>query len=128
MDEVLELAQKLSTAIARSDRFTSLRTAEKAVMEDAEAVGKIQARDELIKKVAEKERNQQPVEPGEKRELAELDEYVKTSPTLSDLFRRQADFQEMMNLVNQRISSALEPEESKSEGGGEEAPSGEGAG
>ena len=41
MDEVLELASKLSKAIARSTRFADLRAAEKAVMDDKTAVEKV---------------------------------------------------------------------------------------
>jgi cell fate (sporulation/competence/biofilm development) regulator YlbF (YheA/YmcA/DUF963 family) len=116
MDEVLELATKLSNALARSQRFLTLREAEKAVMDDKETVEKVQARDELIAKLAEKERKVEPIEPEEKRELAGLDEFVKTHPGLATLSRAQADFQEMLNLVNQRITAALgtpggEPEE-----------------
>jgi len=113
MDEVLELAAKLSKAIARSTRYADLRAAEKAVMVDEEAVAKIRARDELLTKLAEKERKVEPIEPEEKRALAELDEFVKTSEKLAALSKSQADFQEMLNLVNQQITQALgapEPE------------------
>src|SRR5210317_1770854 len=107
MDDVLELATKLSGAIARSTRFEDLRAAEKAVMEDEAAVAKIKERDELLVAFAEKERKVEPIEPEEKRKLAELDEFVKTNEKLAALSKAQADFQEMLNLVNQRITSAL---------------------
>jgi len=113
MDEVLELATKLSRAIARSSRFTDLREAEKAVMADEEAVGKVRAREELLTKLAEKERKVEPIEPEEKRELAALDEFVKTNEKLAALSKAQADFQEMLNLVNARITSALGPSEAE---------------
>ena len=107
MDDVLELATKLSRAIARSSRFADLRAAEKAVMSDEAAVAKIRERDELIAALAEKERKVEPIEPEEKRKLAELDEFVKTNEKLAALSKAQADFQEMLNLVNQRITAAL---------------------
>ena len=107
MDEVLELASKLSKAIARSTRFEDLRAAEKEVMADKPAVEKVQARDELIQKLAEKERKVEPIEPEEKRQLAELDEFVRTNEKLAVLSKTQADFQELLNLVNQKITQAL---------------------
>ena len=107
MDEVLELAAKLSKAIARSTRFADLRETEKAVMSDEIAVAKIRARDELLTKLAEKERKVEPIEPEEKRALAELDEFVKTNEKLAALSKAQADFQEMLNLVNHQITQAL---------------------
>ena len=111
MDEVLELAAKLSQAIARSNRFNDLRKAEATVMADAESVDRVQKRDELIAKLAEKERAGQPIEPEEKRELMALDEAVRTSTLLAGLSKAQADFQEMLNKVNALITSALEPAE-----------------
>ena len=109
MDEVLELAAKLSTALSRSKRFTDLRTAEAAVMDNPEAVALIQKRDELMAGVRNKESSGTPIEPAEKRALAAADEAVKTNTLLANLNRAQADFQEMLYLVNQQITSALEP-------------------
>lgn len=111
MDEVLELAAKLSHAIAQSNRFNDLRQAEALVMSDVESVERVRKRDELIAKLSEKERNGQPIEPEEKRELMALDEAVRTNPLLADLSKAQADFQEMLNRVNALITSALEPAE-----------------
>ena len=107
MDEALELATKLSRAIARSSRYEDLRAAEKTVMSDEAAVKKIQERDELIVALGEKEQKVEPIEPEEKRRLAELDEFVRTNEKLAALSKAQADFQELLNLVNQRITSLL---------------------
>jgi cell fate (sporulation/competence/biofilm development) regulator YlbF (YheA/YmcA/DUF963 family) len=109
MDEVLEIAAKLSKAIARSTRFTELRQAEAAVMEDESAVDLLKARDEILKKLAAKEKAGDPIEPEEKRALAAADEAVKTNGPLGNLNRTQADFQEMLFLVNKTITAALEP-------------------
>jgi cell fate (sporulation/competence/biofilm development) regulator YlbF (YheA/YmcA/DUF963 family) len=110
MDEVLEIAAKLSRAIATSKRFTDLRKAEKAVIEDDPSLKLLAARDEIARKVAEKESKGEPIEVADKRELASAQEAVKMSALLSELSRSQADFQEMLNLVNSKITSALEPE------------------
>jgi cell fate (sporulation/competence/biofilm development) regulator YlbF (YheA/YmcA/DUF963 family) len=110
MDEVLELATKLSRAIARSNRFRDLRTAEAAVMGSEEAVAAAKRREEVFLRLSQKEQKGEPIEPGDKREMQEADEAVKVNPLLSDLFRAQADFQEMLNEVNRLITSALEPE------------------
>lgn len=108
MDEVIELAEKLSRAIARSRRYQDLRRTEKAVMEDEDAVAKIRDRETLRAALAEKERKVQPIEPAEKKKLAELDEYVRGNPKIGALWKAQADFQEMLNLVNGKITAALE--------------------
>ena len=113
MDEVLELAAKLSKALARSKRFTDLRSAEATVMADEGAVELIKKRDELHVRIAEKEESGTPIEPEDKRALAAADEAVKTNALLSNLNRAQADFQEMLYLVNKEITSALEPAKEK---------------
>ena len=115
MDVVLELADKLSKAIARSKRYLDLRRAEAAVIGDEEAVAKLKERDELMMNLARKERETLPIEPEEKRRIAALDEFVKTDPKLAELSRAQADFQEMFNLVNEKITSALSGEEPQDE-------------
>ncbi len=109
MDEVLELAAKLSKALARSKRFNDLRSTEAAVMADESAVELIKKRDELHALVAGKESAGDPIEPEDKRGLTAADEAIKTNTLLSSLNRAQADFQEMLYLVNQEITSALEP-------------------
>jgi cell fate (sporulation/competence/biofilm development) regulator YlbF (YheA/YmcA/DUF963 family) len=124
MDEVLELAEKLSRAIARSSRFTDLRQAEKAVMEDEGAIALLKAREEAATVVSEKTGQGRPVEPDDKRKLADAEEQIRTNPALSELSRAQADFQEMLNLVNHRITSALGPEPKEKEEAGEEPAAG----
>jgi cell fate (sporulation/competence/biofilm development) regulator YlbF (YheA/YmcA/DUF963 family) len=109
MDEVLELAAKLSKALARSQRFTDLRAAEAAVIADEGAVELAKKRDELMAALAQKEQAGTPIEPDEKRALAAADEAVKTNTLLSNLNKAQADFQEMLYLVNREITAALEP-------------------
>jgi cell fate (sporulation/competence/biofilm development) regulator YlbF (YheA/YmcA/DUF963 family) len=117
MDEVLELAAKLSRALARSKRFSDLRSAEAAVMADADAVSLIRKRDELMASMAKKEGAGEPIEPEEKRAVAAADEAVKTNTLLAGLNRAQADFQEMLYLVNKEITSALEPAEEEKPAG-----------
>jgi cell fate (sporulation/competence/biofilm development) regulator YlbF (YheA/YmcA/DUF963 family) len=114
MDEVLELAAKLSRALARSKRFTELRAAESAVMADPGAVDLIGKRDELMAAMRNKEDSGAPIEPAEKRALAAADEAVKTNALLANLNRAQADFQEMLYLVNREITTALEPQKEHS--------------
>jgi cell fate (sporulation/competence/biofilm development) regulator YlbF (YheA/YmcA/DUF963 family) len=109
VDEVLEIAEKLSQAIARSVRFRELRKAEAAAMKDSAALDLIRKRAEAAAAIAAKEKARQPIEPDEKRALAALEQQVRVSPVIAALSRAQADFQEMWNLVNQHLTAALEP-------------------
>jgi cell fate (sporulation/competence/biofilm development) regulator YlbF (YheA/YmcA/DUF963 family) len=109
MDDVLELAEKLSQAIARSPRYRDLRKAEKAAMEDAAAMDLFKKRAEAAARIAQKEEAGQPVEPEDKRALLECEQKIRTSAILLELSRAQADFQEMMNHVNDLLRRTLEP-------------------
>ena len=109
MDDVLELAEKLSQAIADSQRFKDLRKAEGAAMEDEASLQALKDRDEAAKKVAEKEQKGEPVEPEDKRALAAAEEAVRINPKLGELWKAQADFHELLNLVNKSITSKLDP-------------------
>jgi cell fate (sporulation/competence/biofilm development) regulator YlbF (YheA/YmcA/DUF963 family) len=109
VDEVLEIAEKLSHAIAQSVRFRELRRAEAAAMANPEALDLLGKRTEAGAAILAKERAQQPVEPDEKRALMALEQRIRVNPILAGLSRAQADFQEMLNLVNQQVTVALEP-------------------
>jgi cell fate (sporulation/competence/biofilm development) regulator YlbF (YheA/YmcA/DUF963 family) len=109
VDEVIEIAEKLSQAIARSVRYRDLRKAEKAAMADQEAMSLFKERAAAATKIAEKERAHQPIEPDDKRALIAVEQKLRTNAILAELSRAQADFQEMLNLVNGKITSALEP-------------------
>ena len=111
MDDVLEIAEKLSQAIANSKRFKELRVAEAAVMADESAVKVVKEREAAFKRLAEKEQKGEPIEPAEKHAFAAAEESLKTNPLLGELYRTQADFHEMLNKVNQLITSALGPKE-----------------
>ena len=110
MDEVLELAKKLSQAIAQSKRFKDLRATEEAVQKDEAALKVLKDREEVAKKLAEKEKKGEPIEPEEKRKLMEAEEALRLNPVLGSLWKAQADFHELLNLVNREITSALDPD------------------
>jgi cell fate (sporulation/competence/biofilm development) regulator YlbF (YheA/YmcA/DUF963 family) len=97
-------------------------------MGDPEAVGRIRERETLHAELAKKEKAVQPIEPEEKRRMADLDEYVRTNPKIGALWKAQADFQEMMNLVNEKVLSALGPSSDTGPAGGAEAGAGDPAG
>jgi cell fate (sporulation/competence/biofilm development) regulator YlbF (YheA/YmcA/DUF963 family) len=111
MDDVVKKAAELAEAIRGSERYVALRRVEKGIAGD-EATQKLLEDFQAIQvKMAEKERAQEPIEVEEKRELARVEEQVKTNDSVLELLRVQADYYEMMNLVNSTIQSALGGEE-----------------
>lgn len=108
MDEVVEIAKKLAEAIAKSDRYLALRSAEKSVKEDKEASGLLQDFNTATLAILEKEQKLQPIEPDEKVKLAGLREKVAENAQLQALNKAQADYSEMMDLVNRALFAELE--------------------
>jgi cell fate (sporulation/competence/biofilm development) regulator YlbF (YheA/YmcA/DUF963 family) len=113
MDDVVKKAADLAAAIRANRRFTALREIEKVIAGDEDTQKLLQAFEAIQVKMVEKEKSQEPIEVDEKRELARVEEEVKTNASVLELLRVQADYYEMMNLVNSTIQSGLgEGEES----------------
>ena len=111
MDEIRKLASELGRLIAQHERFVKLRAVEDAAGKDTE-VGKLLASyEQQQQKLAELEAKQQPVEPEDKKELQRLTEAVHTNPQLQSLAKVQADYMELMNMVNQTIRKELNSDE-----------------
>jgi cell fate (sporulation/competence/biofilm development) regulator YlbF (YheA/YmcA/DUF963 family) len=108
MEEVVEIAKKLAEAIAKSERYNSLRNAEKAVKDDAEASGLLEAFNKATLSILEKEQKMEPVEPDEKVKLADLKEKVAGNTRLQELQKAQVDYSEMMDKVNRALFEELE--------------------
>jgi cell fate (sporulation/competence/biofilm development) regulator YlbF (YheA/YmcA/DUF963 family) len=109
MDEVIEIAGRLAEAIARNERYAALRSAEKAVQDDADARSLLEAFNEKTMAIVKKEQEMKPVEPSEKREIAALKERIASNETLQALSKAQVDYSEMMNRVNRILFEKLEP-------------------
>ena len=107
MDEIVRRADLLGELIRRNDRFKELRAAEKDVESDDDAKKLVDDLNSLAQRIAEKEHKQQPIEPEDKRALAGAREAVAGNEKLKRLSRAQADFAEMMNLVNDAIRRKL---------------------
>jgi len=107
MDRVISLAERLGKAIGETDRFNRLRQAEKLVQENADARKALDDLEAAQADIARKESEGKPIEPDEKRRVAELQASVHNNEALQTLARAQADYMEMMNRVNTTIRTQL---------------------
>lgn len=110
MSEILELAMSLGRAIAQSREFVALRDWETKARGDREIHDLTTAYEAQLRRIAECEQRQEPIEPAEKRKLIELRERVHAAPTLQELVRVQADYTELMNRINSAINAELKIE------------------
>ena len=107
LQQINELAGTLGEAIASHERCKTLREAVAALHADAEAKQLEQDYAAAAATLREKTGSGQPLEPEDKRREAELRNQVATHPTIRTFLRAQADFQELMNGVNQTLSDAI---------------------
>ncbi len=107
MTDIIEMAQQLGKAIAGSDRFKAVTDLRAKIDSDEALQADIKALNELGTKIANLEKETQPVEPEDKRRLQELQHNVAGNAMLQDLARVEADFAEQMNRVNTAIHSQL---------------------
>ncbi|HYC78070.1 MAG TPA: YlbF family regulator [Planctomycetota bacterium] len=107
-DAILAQADKLAELLAADPRFERLRAAEDAVLKTPELKRLMEEFEQARLSVARKEREFTPVEPSEKRALADLQRRVQDSAPLRDLAKAQADYAQMMDRVNRAIHARLQ--------------------
>ena len=103
MDEILDLATRLGKRIAQDARASLMVDAQVALensLTDRNLLGEYERQQQ---KVYELEAAGRPIEPEDKRKLADLHGKVVTSPIIKQVLKAQADFLEIMHAVSQRI-------------------------
>ena len=108
MQELITMAQQLGKKLAAHERTAALKTAQKNLNEDPQASQLVQDYQKQVEKIQQLERDVMPIEPEDKRLLAELETQISTNALFSELTRRQADFVEMMQKVKQSIDNELQ--------------------
>jgi cell fate (sporulation/competence/biofilm development) regulator YlbF (YheA/YmcA/DUF963 family) len=111
MEDLLEKARRLGTALAEHERFKTFLDASKRLHEDKAAGEALQAYNKAAKAIAEKGKKAQPVEVVEKQRLERLHGAVVSNETVKAFMKAQADYMELMHNVNDAIYSQLAPPE-----------------
>lgn len=103
MEEILDLASRLGKRIARDPRAGKMVDAQVALensLADRQLLGDYERQQN---KIYELEVTGKPIEPDDKRKLADLHAKVVSSGVIKDVLKAQADFLEIMTAVSQRI-------------------------
>ncbi|MHC4695539.1 MAG: YlbF/YmcA family competence regulator [Planctomycetota bacterium] len=103
MNEILELAVKLGKLInadPRAERMAKARAALENSAADRQLLGEYE---KAQLKIHELEANGSPIEPEDKRDLADAHGKVAASEVMKELMRAQVDYAELMNGVFGRI-------------------------
>ena len=103
MDEILDLAGRLGKRIAedsRAKQMTAAQTALEKSLADRQLLNDYERQQQ---KIYELEVGGKPIEPDDKRRLADLHGRVVGSAVIKQVLKAQADFLELMTTVSQRI-------------------------
>ena len=109
MEEILELASKLSTAITNHKRYKMFKEAEEQLKKDNEAKEISEKLEKQSKKIYQLEKDSKPVEVEEKKKLQQLKGEVASNPSIQKFLKAQADYVELMKRLNERIKAKLAP-------------------
>ena len=106
MDQILELAARLGERIAADPRGRQMADARAALdgsLQDRQLLEDYEAQQQKMNELAAAGR---PIEPEDKRRLADLHAKVIGSRVIKDVLKAQADYLELMTAVSQRIEEA----------------------
>ena len=107
MQELIDMASELGKKIAANQRTKTLKKAQQAAQDDSDAGKLLEEYQAQAQKLQTLQEQQKPIEPDDKRKLADLETKISANPALSELSRRQADFIELMRKVKQAIDAEL---------------------
>jgi cell fate (sporulation/competence/biofilm development) regulator YlbF (YheA/YmcA/DUF963 family) len=110
MADVMELARKLGSALAGDARYGAMRAATEALQGDAEAKKLEEDYADAVQLIHQKTAQGTAIEPGEKKRELDLRNKIAANDKITTLLRAQADFQELMNSVNDAIQKQINPE------------------
>ena len=108
MEEILAKADELAKAIRSSAVFKKFMAAQESLNNDEATKKLMQDVEEHRRKIAEKEKNQQPIEVAEKRQQQQLHEQMQSNKLVQNLLRAEADLALLMSKVNAAIESVFQ--------------------
>jgi len=112
LDEIIDQARELGRKIAAHPRTKDFLAAARAVAEDRQAQDLLKTYQEAVNKIRTLQSAGKPIEPEDKRKVADAERGVAGDEKLKAMMKHQADYMELMQRVNGAIDQA-----SQSEGG-----------
>lgn len=108
MQDIIAAATELGKKIAASERTQAFLAAAKAVAGDKDAQAILRDFQNQSEKLRELAESGKPIEPNDKRKLADLESSVASNDKLKAMMRTQADYFELMTRVQQAIDAATQ--------------------
>lgn len=105
--EILRRAKELGAALASNPKIQGFLDARDAVDKDTDAQKLLEDYQAQIGKVQRLAAERKPIEPEDKRRVAELEGRLASHASLKQFMRYQADYYELMNSVHQAMDQAI---------------------
>lgn len=106
MEDIIADARALGKKIAANERTRAFMTAARAVAEDRDAQGILKAYQDQVQVMQQAEASGKPIEPADKRKLADNEAAIAGNAKLKEMMKAQADYMEMMHRINNAIDEA----------------------
>jgi len=110
MEEILEIASKLGTAIASHNRYKMFKEAEEQLKKDDEAREISEELEKQSRKIHGLEKDSKSVEVEDKKKFQQLEEKVASNQSIQNFLKVQTDYVELMTKANKRIETKLATE------------------
>ncbi len=105
MDKIIEQAKKLGELIAEDSRAQNMRAAQQALASSQEDRMLLDSYQTQQQRILELEQQGKPVEPEDKRKLADLHDKVIANRVIKDLIKAQTEYIDLMTRVTREIET-----------------------
>lgn len=105
--DVLMKAKTLGEALAVHPRVQAMHAAQRKVQDDAAAQKILKDYQQQASVIGRREAEGKPIEPEDKRKLADLQRLMAGNDVLKQMIRAQADYMDLMNQVHETIDGAM---------------------
>ncbi len=112
---IKEKARELAQEIVSSQAYQEMKDAEEAVMADDEAGDLMEELESVQKRVQMAQMNGQEIDQSQKKKIQNLKAKMQQNPKIKDFLSAQQEFNEIMEDVNEIISSTLQGQEPETE-------------
>jgi len=120
--DVLDAAEKTGKLLAEHPTTQKLEQVFQRLQANREAQQTLNSYEQHLSTLAQKQQQGQPIEPGEKQKLEQIQQELAANPLLGELQMAQMDYLDLTRKVREAIFGGGEEEESGQGGGG--APGG----
>ena len=109
MEKILEIAKELGEALAAHPIGKRYQSSRESLDTDSTAKELIQSYEKAAMQISQKEHQGKPIEPEEKRQMAELQSRLAGNPVIKSWLQSQVDYMDLLRQVNEQVMKQVSP-------------------